>query len=494
MDANTQQRRKALLDNGPRIVMYAAAVFGCVIVALLTVRYGIAAGIAFGVAPLVLLALFSLLANPYWAMMLLFTANYFVMGLIRYTHIMPGVVMDGIIGVTVISLMFQACVGRVDVSRAFNGLTAAAGVWLLYCVLELFSIEGASPKAWLTSARGVAIYFFIITLLVPMVFGRVKDLYRIMVLWGVFTLAAVLKAYIQKRFGFDPWEMRWLYLRGGGSTHLISSGARYFSIYSDAANFGAGMGFAMVTFSICALYVRKLWARIFFGFVAVVACYGMLISGTRGAMAVPFAGYALFLLLSRNWKVILIMTVGLVGAWLFFTQTHLMHGNIYVRRMRSAFNPDDPSLVVRLENQAMMRQYLKTRPFGVGIGMGGTKAQQYDPSRYMSQIATDSWFVMLWVETGIVGLSLYVTILIYLLIKCSVIIMFRIKDRALRNILAAMLSGIFGIMVASMGNEILGQFPTGFIVYTLLAFIVMGPHLDRQLAEGSNPQTAGDEN
>lgn len=64
--------------------------------------------------------------------------------------------------------------------------------------------------------------------------------------WAILTLTAVIKAIWQKYVGFDSAEKYWLYVLGGSTTHIIYSGIRYFSFFSDAANFGAGMGFSMV--------------------------------------------------------------------------------------------------------------------------------------------------------------------------------------------------------------------------------------------------------
>ena len=58
--------------------------------------------------------------------------------------------------------------------------------------------------------------------------------------------------------------------------------------------------------------------------------------------------------------------------------------------MRTAFNPNDPSLQVRIENQKKLSVYLATRPFGGGIGLAGVKAKAYLPNAFLSNIATDS--------------------------------------------------------------------------------------------------------
>jgi len=146
--------------------------------------------------------------------------------------------------------------------------------------------------------------------------------------------------------------------------------------------------------------------------------------------------------------------------------------------MRSAFNPNDPSLQVRLENQRKLSVYLASRPFGGGIGHAGIKAKAFVHDSFLSNIATDSWYVLIWAEQGIVGLLLHLFILFYVLIKSSYKIMFKIRDPVLKLKMAALASGMFGIMVASYGNAVLGTMPTSLLIYTSMALLLNSKMLD----------------
>ncbi|MBU2555269.1 MAG: O-antigen ligase domain-containing protein, partial [Bacteroidetes bacterium] len=57
----------------------------------------------------------------------------------------------------------------------------------------------------------------------------------------------------------------------------------------------------------------------------------------------------------------------------------------------------------------------------------------------------------------------------------------------------ALLAGYLGIMGASYGNGVLGQMPTGALVYLSWAFIFMGQQLDREYSaleqKGLNPRS-----
>lgn len=124
-----------------------------------------------------------------------------------------------------------------------------------------------------------------------------------------------------------------------------------------------------------------------------------------------------------------------------------------------------------------MAVYLKKRPFGEGLGLGGVEAQRF-AMRVTTVIPHDSTYVKLWMETGIVGLSLYLGVLITSLLRACYIVMFRIKNKEFRGILTAMLCGVFGLMVSAYGNAFFNQFPTQIIVFTFLAATLNGQRID----------------
>ena len=89
----------------------------------------------------------------------------------------------------------------------------------------------------------------------------------------------------------------------------------------------------------------------------------MMISGTRSALAVPFAGFTLFIILSKQIKMIAAGAIMLAGVFIFLNYTHIGHSNALIRRARSAFDLNDASFQVRLKNQELMRAYMKDKPF-----------------------------------------------------------------------------------------------------------------------------------
>jgi cell division protein FtsW (lipid II flippase) len=300
-----------------------------------------------------------------------------------------------------------------------------------------------------------------------------------MIWFGISVLAA-LKGIQQIKIGPDPWENAWLDA-GGALTHRIQGRLRAFSIYSDAGQFGAAMGHVGLVAAIMGLGPgpkRRKW--LLFG-IAVITIMGMLFSGTRGAMFVPAAGAMLYLFLSKNFRVFILGMVLVMGVYGFLRYTTAGNTNYQIFRLRTAVQPSqDRSFQVRLENQQKLKVYLANRPIGGGVGSAGNWGMRFSPNTFLAQTPTDSWFVKIWAEMGIVGLLIHLVILFYLLFRCCLIV-WKLQDPVIRQIMAGLTSGVFGIMVASYGNGLYGQMPTGMIIYLSYVFVFISPSIEKSL-------------
>lgn len=59
----------------------------------------------------------------------------------------------------------------------------------------------------------------------------------------------------------------------------------------------------------------------------------------------------------------------LLTAFFILKFTTIGNSNSAIRRMRTAFNIEDASFQVRIENQKTLKAYMKEAPFGIGIGV-----------------------------------------------------------------------------------------------------------------------------
>jgi hypothetical protein len=441
---------------------------------------GFTVATALMVLPFLVYALNRLIFKPEYGLTFAFIINFLLVGLMRYIPVKLGYVMDITLVVIYIAMFFHYFETKLSLKPVKTDLVVLSAIWFIYICLEFFNPEAISKAAWFGGMRGIGLYMMLVVPLVILLYNEPKHLERFFMIWGVFSILASVKAWMQLNIGPDPWEQRWLD-EIGGITHIIWGQLRAFSFYSDAGQFGAAQGQIGIIATVLMLNEKNARKRFFWGAVMVAGYYGMFVSGTRGAITVPFAGGVMYLILKNNIKVVILGAIILAITYSFFRFTTLGNSNYQIYRMRTAFVPEeDASYQVRLSNQRIFEQYLKTRPFGGGIGHAGDRAKQYTPNAFLATIATDSWFVLIWAECGIVGLYLHLFVLGYIIGKGAYICMFQLKTKEMVTKMSALLCGIVGVVVASYGNAVLGQFPTGLLVYASMAYVFMAPMLEQK--------------
>lgn len=243
------------------------------------------------------------------------------------------------------------------------------------------------------------------------------------------------------------------------------------------------MGNIAIVYAIIGFNTPEKKLRFFYLIVSVLGLIGLFMSDTRGAMIVPLGGLVLFCLIIKNIKLILAGSIFAAFIYVFFAFTYIGESNQSIRRMRTAFRPtEDASFNVRVRNQKLIAAYLKDKPFGEGLGLAGVEARKYG-DRYITSIPVDSYYVKIWVQTGIVGLILHIAIFVTMIMWGCYIIMCRVKDKQLKVTLTAMLCGLFGLMLSAYGNQFLNQPNSQFILLTFMACILNGAYIDRQIVQ-----------
>ncbi len=452
----------------------------CITCAHLTASKGLIAGMAMIILPIAAVYLAVLFVTPRIGLITIFILNFLILGLGRYIPMTWGLLIDGLLFLMYLALFFKAFKIKIPWNRAQSQLTLLVTIWFGYALFQAVNPEAVSFEAWFYAMRGLALYQWLIVPLLFIIYNDSKDLKLFFIIWGIMSFLGTLKGFQQVMFGVDPFEQRWLD-NGGSLTHVLFGKLRVFSFYSDAGQFGASQGHAGVVFGVLALFAKSKKFRIFCIVVALAGLYGMMISGTRGAIAVPAAGGVMFLILRKNIPILIAGAMMGIGVFVFFKYTTLLNNNAQVRRMRTAFDPNDASLQVRLANQRKLASYLSSRPFGGGIGSTGNWGQRFTPHTFLANTATDSWFVAIWADTGVVGLYLHLFILFFVLITGAYNVMFKIRDDWLKGQIAALVCGMFGIMGASYGNGVFGQFPTCILMYTGMVFMFIAPKIDKKI-------------
>lgn len=428
---------------------------------------------------LVIGLLYIIFENPRFGIILLIIMGFLVTGAARYVPAPWGLTIDALLVLIYIALFFKGFSEKIPWNKAKSILTLLVTIWMGYILLQLGNPETQSREAWFYAMRGVALYQCLAIPLLFVLFNKPKDLHTFFIIWGILSILGTLKGVQQFFLGVDPFEQRWLD-QGGSETHILFGKLRIFSFFSDAGQFGASQAHAGVVFGILAFFRKgNFKLKTFFAFVALAGFFGMFISGTRGAIAVPAMGGIIFLILKKNIKVLLLGGALGVAVYIFFAHTTIGQGNAEIRRMRTAFDPNEESLQVRLSNQRKLKGYLASRPFGGGVGATGNWGLRFTPNTFLANTATDSWYVMIWSDTGMVGLVYYLFMILFILISGAYFVMYKLKDHLLKVQILALTCGVAGIMMASYGNGVFGQMPTGILMYVSIVFIFLSPQFDK---------------
>lgn len=433
--------------------------------------------------PFFILLLILSIRKPAICIYILFVFNYFFMPWYRYSEGSGLSVWSDILWwmALIIIIINSVIYNNIPWKRAFNLLTIGGAIWAVYTAAEVAN-PSAVTEAWIFS-RNLIYNTLLVSLLTVLLITSYKQVHRLLIMLSIFSLIAVIKTLIQRYIGFDDTEMTWLMESEAYKTHLLPQGIRYFSIFSDAGNFGSNMGFIATIYTIMAIFTRNRNLKIYYFFVALSSTYAMFMSGTRGAIFVPLGGLLLFSLISKNIKLMFFSGILGICIYIFFAHTYIGESHQMISRMRTAFRPSkDASFNVRMENQKQLAEYMKYKPFGEGLGLGGVEARKY-AIRLTTQIPNDSTYVKIWTETGIIGIILYLGIYISSLVWGCYLIMFKIKNKELQGLLTAIACGIFGMMVSAYGNAFFTQFPSAILIIIFLAILQNGRYIDENLVK-----------
>ena len=383
-----------------------------------------------------------------------------------------------------ILLLFMAILNVKDTKfeRTANPMLVALLAWCGFCTLEVLNDTcniGIDVGSWYTSARMIAFQLLYAFLVFSIYISKPKILIRYIFVWGALALFASFWVWKQQYIGLTSSENAWLQTRGR-STHILQAGTliRYFSIYSDAANFGIGIASTAVAFLIFAITSKIKRHKIFFLIVGAACTWAIFPSGTRTAIACLMAGFAAYIFLSKSFKIAIPVTI-LFALFLFILAfTDIGQGNQQIRRMRSAFDKDDASAGVRANNQKAMKKYLAEAPWGIGMHIGYQNAPANNKYTYMATVPPDSEYVFIWIHTGIIGITTFLICTAIMIIGACWIVLFRLRSPSLRGIGAGFCCAMVSQQLGGYGNQVLMQFPNCLTFYGGLAIVYILPYLE----------------
>lgn len=372
-------------------------------------------------------------------------------------------------------------------SRANNFMMLAIMIWCGFCIIEIFNDScdlGINIGAWYSGTRLLAIQLVWILLVFSIYVSSPKLLMTYLKLWALFSLFSAIWTYKQVYWGMTTAERLWIETRGR-STHIINGGSliRYFSTFSDAANYGCHAAAAATAFIIFGITNKFKQVKFFFLLISAAVIWGMFQSGTRTGIFCLGAGLVVYIFLSKSVKIAVPFSIifSIFAFLLIFTT--IGNGNQQIRRMRSAFDKDDASSNVRDINKDAIKKYIKDAPWGIGLGMSYENIPANNKFIKLASIPPDSEYVFIWVHTGPIGVTVFAGCMVLIFIGGCYIVLFRLKNKTLCGIGAGFCCAFVAINLGGYANQVLFQYPNGITFFGGMAIVYILPYLEPEWEE-----------
>ena len=365
--------------------------------------------------------------------------------------------------------------------RAANLMLLALVIWCGFCTLEILNDTcdlGIDISAWYQGARLMAFQILYIFLVFSIYISSPEILMRYIKVWALLSLFSVYWVWKQQNMGFTGAEKYWLETRGR-TTHILNAGTliRYFSTFSDAANYGCNAAATTVAFILFGITSKIKRDRLFFIITGIAVFWGMFASGTRTAIFCVAAGFMVYIFLSKSIKIAVPFTIVFAFFAFLLVFTNIGNGNQQIRRMRSAFNKDDASANVRDINKEAIKKYIRDAPWGIGLGMGYNVPANNKYAK-LATIPPDSEYVYIWIRTGPIGRAVFIITTLLMLGGACSIVFFKLKSKSLMGIGSGLCCAFVSIQLGGYANQVLMQFPNCLIFYGGLSIVYILPYLE----------------
>jgi len=390
-----------------------------------------------------------------------------------YTRIqLPwGLGVDGLLAMSLGAIILAAGL-RTHWQVLQDKFIALTFLWGFFIFLQLFNPAATSRVAWFYAMRTYAFYHILSIVICYMVLNQRKDLDRFFIIFIGFSIVGAIYGWYQLNIGLNYADS--IFIQPKLDRHMLFGKLRVFSIYENAGQAGVSQGQAGVLANILFIHEKRKAYKWFY-FIGMCACYyGMAISGTRGALIVPIAGMGVYLFWCRMPKVTI--AGSLVGSIALFLLvfTNIGQSNYTINRMRTAFDPDDPSLQYRLEARAHYKDYMEKHFFGWGVGTAGYWGNRFNGDDNVMK-GTDGGYVQIQAEVGFGGLLFYWFYYGFVL-GMTFLMLIQMPYNDLYPKILALSCGVIGLLLANYGNSVTFQLPSNLTVSISLAYIWMARH------------------
>ena len=449
----------------------------------------------FGALPIIVIGCYLVFRFKMFAFWTLFFVNYFIMFITRHISIgIPASFPNELLELMLIALAIIE-INELKFEKLANLMFLSVLLWFGFCLLEVMNNTcglGYRFDLWYTGARLMSFQLVYAVMVCCIYVSTPKRVITFLTFWGFCIIFATYWVWKQRNIGFTDAERAWLFSPAGRS-HNISSGIRYFSMFTDAATFGIHMAAASIAFFIFSITTKIKKHKIYFIIIGILSLWSMFTSGTRTGIFCFILGGMLYIVVSKNIKIA--TSVSIVGLLLvsLLAFTKIGQGNQMIRRMRTAFDRNDASASVRDINKEAISKYMKDAPWGIGIGLFVNDIPAWNKFRIVSSIPPDSEYVFIWVRTGVIGVTIFALLNALMLGGACYTSMFRIRSTSLRGIGAGFCCAFIAVQLGGYANQVLMQFPNVLIFYGGLSIVYVLPLMETSWNEWEAKEIAKQE-
>ena len=413
--------------------------------------------------------------------------SFFIFDVIRvFNTDLPVVsVVDILVYITFFGFILQKTIKRESFFlHCKNPIMIGVALLILYRIIEYFNPNGGSTELYfLLFRRFLSLILFLYCSI--QVFTDFKAVVNFLKVILILCFIAALYGCYEKWFGMPKFELNYILedeMRYA-LNYMDNGEFRMSSIFSGCTDFGLFMAGTAIISLILFLqhWGQSKIQQIFLLISVVIMSLAMAYSGTRTATFMLIVEVILYILMTINQKRTLLFT----GVFAFLCCVIMLvpsYGNGTLIRLRSAFDlSKEESLKVRDVNRHNIQPYIYQHPIGGGIGTTGAVYAQYNVGHPLAGFPTDSGILNIVLEFGWLGLIVHF-LGYFLVLQQGVQAYFRSRKKEFKVLLLASTVCYFGYVFAQYSQTAIGQIPSSFLVYGIIAVIIRLPQIEKKIS------------
>jgi hypothetical protein len=387
---------------------------------------------------------------------------FFVQRVFKLYDLPLGTLIEGLSLATAVILLMKS---KLDGAKNIIGGLLLG--WLTLNCVEFINPKAVSRVAWFYAFRGV----FNITMIYFIAYSTIdswRDILSLTKFWILLSFLAAIYCLYQEFYGFPDFDMAWINAKEERYNLLFTWGRlRKFSFFSGPTELGLVLTYAILMSFVLFFYVKGLTKWALLGGIGIII-YALLQTGSRTSTILLPVGLGFFTILTFRKEILIIMGIFFVmGTLIILAPTK--NASFFV--MRTAFEKnEDPSYLVRIANQQKIKPYILGSPFGFGLGSTGDWGRKFSPDTFVGSFPPDSEFVKIAIETGWIGLTVWMVIL-FLMFRYAISSYFSLKHYETKMLFSIFVSIFYMYIIAQYPQEAF-RIPSTTVLFAITVAII----------------------